>query len=88
MVDNVLIKSPQMDSYKKFSISSSPIPLLASLLRSCTPDLAFTGFLQGFLSEGMGAKSIVMQISIVMLVFLFFSDQMFWAKSLRGDYRY
>ena len=41
-----------------------------------------TGFLPGILFRG--AKSIVMQISFVMLIFLLFSDQISGGKSPRG----
>ena len=37
-----------------------------------------SGFLQGIFSGGGGAKSIVIQISFVMLIFLLFSNQFFW----------
>ena len=40
-------------------------------------------FFQGFLLGGEGAKSIIMQISIVMLIFLLLSDQT-GGKYLRG----
>ena len=40
------------------------------------------GFLPGIFSGGGGAKSIVVQISIVMLTFLLFSDQVLGGRSL------
>ena len=39
-----------------------------------------SGFLQGIFSGGGGAKSIVIQISFVMLIFLLFSNQFFWGE--------
>ena len=43
---------------------------------------SYAGFLPGF-SQGGGARSIVMQMSFVMLNFLLFSDQISGDKSLR-----